>query len=35
MYTTIGPLSFIIAQSLSKSSQDTTERFNFRLGTSF
>ena len=35
MYTTIGPLSFIIAQSLSKSSQDKTERFNFRLGTSF
>ncbi len=35
VYTTIGPLSFIIAQSLSKSSQDQTERFNFRLGTSF
>ena len=35
MYTPIGPLSFIIAQSLSKSNQDTTERFNFRLGTSF
>ena len=35
MYTAIGPLSFIIAQSLSKSSQDQTERFNFRLGTSF
>ena len=35
MYTPIGPLSFIIAQSLSKSNQDQTERFNFRLGTSF
>ena len=35
VYTTIGPLSFIIAQSLSQSSQDKTERFNFRLGTSF
>ena len=35
VYTTIGPLSFILAQSLSKSSVDETERFNFRLGTSF
>ena len=35
VYTTIGPLSFILAQSLTKSSKDETERFNFRLGTSF
>ena len=35
VYTPIGPLSFIIAQSLSKSNQDQTETFNFRLGTSF
>tara|TARA_Y100000310_G_scaffold248106_1_gene253915 strand:+ start:2474 stop:4726 length:2253 start_codon:yes stop_codon:yes gene_type:complete len=35
VYTTIGPLSFILAQSLTKSALDETERFNFRLGTSF
>jgi len=35
VYTTIGPLSFILAQSLSKSSEDETESFNFQLGTSF
>ena len=35
IFTTIGPLSFTVAQSLSKSSNDETETFNFRLGTSF
>ena len=35
MFTTIGPLSFTVAQSLSKDSNDETETFNFRLGTSF
>lgn len=35
VYTTIGPLSFILAQSLTKSTNDETQMFNFRLGTSF
>ena len=35
VYTTIGPLSFILAQSITKAENDETERFNFRLGTSF
>ena len=35
VYTTIGPLSFVLAQSLTKSSEDETESFNFQLGTSF
>ena len=35
VYTTIGPLSFTVAQALSKASSDKTETFNFRLGTSF
>ena len=35
IFTTIGPLSFTAAQAMSKSSTDTTESFNFRLGTSF
>ena len=35
VYTTIGPLSFVLAQSITTSSQDETEMFNFRLGTSF
>jgi len=35
IFTTIGPLSFVIAQSITTSSQDETEKFNFRLGTSF
>ena len=35
VYTVIGPLSFTLAQNLSKYSTDSTERFNFRLGTSF
>ena len=35
IFTTIGPLSFTIAQDLSKATNDKTESFNFRLGTSF
>ena len=35
IYTTIGPLSFTFAQSITKAAQDETETFNFRLGTSF
>jgi len=35
VYTTIGPLSFTLAQSITKATQDETETFNFRLGTSF
>ena len=34
-YTAIGPLSFTFAQNLTKSTNDETETFNFRLGTSF
>ena len=35
VYTTIGPLTFTFAESISKSSNDETETFNFRIGTSF
>ena len=35
VFTTVGPLSFVLAQSITTSSQDETEKFNFRLGTSF
>ena len=35
VFTTIGPLTFTFAQDLSKSTNDETESFNFRLGTSF
>ena len=35
IFTTIGPLSFTVAQDLSKADNDETETFNFRLGTSF
>ena len=35
IFTTIGPLSFTMAQDLSKATNDQTEAFNFRLGTSF
>ena len=35
VWTTVGPLSFTIAQHLSKSTNDETESFNFRIGTSF
>ena len=35
VFTTIGPLSFTLAQDISKATNDETETFNFRLGTSF
>ena len=35
IFTTVGPLSFTIAQDITKHASDTTETFNFRLGTSF
>ena len=35
VFTTIGPLSFTVAQDITKASTDETETFNFRLGTSF
>ena len=35
VFTAIGPLSFTLAQELTKSTNDVTETFNFRLGTSF
>ena len=35
MFTTIGPLSFTIAQDMTKATNDQTQTFNFRLGTSF
>jgi len=35
VFTTVGPLSFTMAQNLSKAPNDETETFNFRLGTSF
>ena len=35
VFTTIGPLSFTLAEDLSKSKNDITETFNFRIGTSF
>ena len=35
VFTAIGPLSFTLAQSITKNALDVTETFNFRLGTSF
>ena len=35
VFTAVGPLSFTIAQDISKHASDITETFNFRLGTSF
>ncbi len=35
VWTQIGPLSFTLAQDISKAENDATESFNFRLGTSF
>ena len=35
VFTVMGPLNFTLAQDLTKASTDLTERFNFRLGTSF
>ena len=35
IFTTVGPLSFTVAQSITQATNDVTETFNFRLGTSF
>ena len=35
VYTVVGPLSFTWAKAITKASNDETETFNFRLGTSF
>ena len=35
VFTPIGPLSWTAAQNISKASTDSTETFNFRIGTSF
>ena len=35
VFTMIGPLSFTLAQDITKASTDLTETFNCRLGTSF
>ena len=35
MYTPIGPLSFVVAQNLSKAETDVTQSFSFQIGTSF
>ena len=35
MFTTVGPLSFTLAQDLTKDTNDETESFKFNLGTSF
>ena len=35
LYTVVGPLSFTFAQAITSAKTDQTERFNFRLGTSF
>ena len=35
VFSTIGPLSFTLAQSITKANNAQTESFNFRLGTSF
>ena len=35
VFTTIGPLSFVLAQSITKATNDETQTFNFQLGTSF
>ena len=31
----LGPMTFVLAQNLSKASTDQTESFNFNLGTTF
>ena len=35
VWTPVGPLSWTVAQDLSKADSDATETFNFRIGTSF
>ena len=35
VYTIVGPLSFTLAKAISSDTNDETESFNFRIGTSF
>jgi len=35
IFTAIGPLSFVLAKGITKATNDETQTFNFRLGTSF
>ena len=35
VFTAVGPLTFTLAQDISKNSTDEAQFFNFRLGTSF
>ena len=35
MFTPVGPLNFVFAQSLSELDSDMTETFRFQIGTSF
>ncbi len=35
IFTAIGPLSFVVAKGITKATNDETQTFNFRLGTSF
>jgi len=35
IWTPVGPLSFVVAEDLSKALNDETQTFNFRIGTSF
>ena len=35
VFTPIGPLNFVLAQSISEAPSDTTETFRFQIGTSF
>ena len=35
IYSTIGPISFTLAQDISSATTDETQTFNFRIGTSF
>ena len=35
VFTAVGPLTFILAKGITKATEDVTETFNFRLGTSF
>ena len=35
VFTPIGPLSWTVSQAITKASTDSTETFNFNIGTSF
>ena len=35
VYTPIGPLTFVVAQPISKASTDEAQTFRFQIGTSF